>query len=172
MKVPVQMVWTREDDIQHDFYRQYSYHGWRSAGRAGQHVAWSHRIVSTPIRAVFDSPESLKDPKHVASYDVTDKIPYQATHYRSDYSPVLSVVPRAWWRSIRRRFTSSPSNVLWTSWRMPRARIHMNIAAGNCTRTNLNRQRSFVRYSKRQRKDRTGVKPCPKPRPRHRLLHL
>jgi isoquinoline 1-oxidoreductase subunit beta len=105
MKVPVQLLWTREDDIQHDFYLQYSYQ--RLAGALdgeGNIVAWSHRIVSTPIRAVFDSPELLKDPKHVASYDVTDKIPYQATHYRSDYAPVLSVVPRAWWRSVSAPF--------------------------------------------------------------------
>ncbi len=105
MKVPVQLLWTREDDIQHDFYLQYSYQ--RLAGALddeGNIAAWSQRIVSTPIRAVFDSPELLKDPKHVASADVTDTIPYQATHYRSDYAPVMSVVPRAWWRSVSAPF--------------------------------------------------------------------
>ncbi|HEX4810014.1 MAG TPA: molybdopterin cofactor-binding domain-containing protein [Bryobacteraceae bacterium] len=107
MKVPVQLVWTREDDMQHDFYLQYSYQ--RLAGALdsdGNIVAWSHRIVSTPIRAIFDSPELLRDPKHVASADVTSSIPYQALHYRSDYAPVVSVVPRAWWRSV-----SSPFHV-------------------------------------------------------------
>lgn len=103
MKVPVQTVWTREDDIQHDFYRQYF--RYRLAGALddrGNITAWSWRSVSTPIRAVFDSPESLKDPKHVASQemDSTDTLPYQALSYRSDYSPVQSVVPRAWWRSV------------------------------------------------------------------------
>ena len=105
MKVPVQLLWTREDDIQHDFYLQYSYQ--RLAGALddeGNIAAWSQRIVSTPIRAVFDSPELLKDPKHVAGADVTDTIPYQATHYRSDYAPVMSVVPRAWWRSVSAPF--------------------------------------------------------------------
>ncbi len=105
MKVPVQLLWTREDDIQHDFYLQYSYQRLTGAlDGDGNIVAWSHRIVSTPIRAVFDSPEWLKDPKHVASYDVNDSIPYQALHYRSDYAPVLSVVPRAWWRSVSAPF--------------------------------------------------------------------
>jgi isoquinoline 1-oxidoreductase subunit beta len=108
MKVPVQLLWSREDDMQHDFYLQYSYQRISGALDAeGNIVAWSHRIVSTPIRAVFDSPELLKDPKHVASYDVNDNIPYQAPHYRSDYAPVLSVVPRAWWRSV-----SAPFHVL------------------------------------------------------------
>ena len=105
MKVPVQLLWTREDDMQHDFYLQYSYQRMTGAlDGEGNIVAWSHRIVSTPIRAVFDSPEWLKDPKHVASYDVNDSIPYQALHYRSDYAPVLSVVPRAWWRSVSAPF--------------------------------------------------------------------
>ena len=105
IKGPVQLVWSREDDIQHDFYLQYSYQ--RLAGGldgAGNIIAWSHRIVSTPIRAVFDSPELLKDPKYVASFDVTGTIPYQALHYRSDYAPVLSVVPRAWWRGVSSPF--------------------------------------------------------------------
>jgi isoquinoline 1-oxidoreductase beta subunit len=105
MKVPVQLLWSREDDMQHDFYLQYSYQRISGAlDREGNIVAWSHRIVSTPIRAVFDSPELLKDPKHVASYDVNDNIPYQSPHYRSDYAPVLSVVPRAWWRSVSAPF--------------------------------------------------------------------
>ena len=105
MKVPVQLLWTREDDMQRDFYLQYSYqHLTGALDSEGNIVAWSQRIVSTPIRAVFDSPELLKDPKHLASYDVNDTIPYQALHYRSDYSPVLSVVPRAWWRSVSAPF--------------------------------------------------------------------
>jgi len=105
LKVPVQVLWTREDDMQHDFYLQYSYQ--RMAGAldsAGNMVAWSHRIVSTPIRAIFDAPELLKDPKHVARQDLAHPIPYQTLHYRSDYAPILSVVPRAWWRSVSSTF--------------------------------------------------------------------
>jgi isoquinoline 1-oxidoreductase beta subunit len=105
MKVPVQLVWTREDDMQHDFYLQYSYQ--RLAGALdsrGNIVAWSRRVVSTPIRAVFDSPELLKDPRHVASADLPGDIQYQSPNYRADYAPVLSVVPRAWWRSVSSPF--------------------------------------------------------------------
>ena len=54
LKQPVQLLRTREDDMQHDFYRPYSYH--RMSGgldERGAITAWSHRIVSTPIRAVF-----------------------------------------------------------------------------------------------------------------------
>jgi isoquinoline 1-oxidoreductase beta subunit len=107
MKQPVQLLWTREDDMQHDFYRPYSYH--RMSGgldARGALTAWSHRIVSTPIRAVFDSPEELKDPKHVASQELSGAkvIPYQTANFRLDYAPVHSVVPRAWWRSVASSF--------------------------------------------------------------------
>lgn len=106
---PVQLLWTREDDTQHDFYRQYSYHR-LSGGLDEQNniVAWSHRIVSTPIRAVFDPPEKLKDPKHVASQELggADVLPYAGSNFRVDYVPVQSAVPRAWWRSVEHSFNA------------------------------------------------------------------
>jgi isoquinoline 1-oxidoreductase beta subunit len=105
MKVPVQLVWTREDDMQHDFFLQYSHQRLTGALDAeGNITNWSHRIVSTPIRAIFDPPEKLKDPKAVASADVVDSIPYRAQNCHIDYAPVLSVVPRAWWRSVSAPF--------------------------------------------------------------------
>lgn len=108
IKQPVQLLWTREDDMQHDFYRQYSYHC-LSGGLDARNdvVAWSHRVVSTPIRAVFDPPETLKDPKHVAAQELSgaDVIPYAVSNFRADYSPVHSAVPRAWWRSVESSFT-------------------------------------------------------------------
>jgi isoquinoline 1-oxidoreductase subunit beta len=103
MKVPVQLLWTREDDMQHDFYRQYCCQ--RLSGALDDRsniLAWSQRVVSTPIRSVFDPAESLKDPTHVASQEIgyADRLPYQVRNLRLDYVPVQSVVPRAWWRSV------------------------------------------------------------------------
>jgi isoquinoline 1-oxidoreductase subunit beta len=109
MKKPVQLLWTREDDMQHDFYRQYSYHRLSGALDArGNIVVWFHRVVSTPIRAVFDSQEKLNDPKHVASQELggADVLPYVASNVRLDYAPVQSAVPRAWWRSVEHSFNA------------------------------------------------------------------
>ena len=109
MKQPVQLLWTREDDMQHDFYRQYSYHRLSGGLDARNNiVAWSHRVVSTPIRPVFEAPEKLQDPKHVASQELggADVLPYAASNVRLDYAPVHSAVPRAWWRSVEHSFNA------------------------------------------------------------------
>ena len=106
VKKPVQLLWTREDDIQHDFYREYSYH--RMTGGVDQQgtvVAWLHRVVSTPIRPVFDSPESLEDPQHSAELASADP-PYACPSVRVDYAPAQSAVPRAWWRSVVSSFNA------------------------------------------------------------------
>lgn len=107
VKKPVQLVWTREDDIQHDFYREYSYHRLLGAlDPQGKIVAWSHRVVSTPIRPVFDSPESLQDPQHSAEVGGADSLPYFSPNIRLDYAPASSAVPRAWWRSVESSFNA------------------------------------------------------------------
>jgi isoquinoline 1-oxidoreductase beta subunit len=103
----VKVVWTREDDMQHDFYRQANYHRMRAGLDAqGKVVAWSHRIVSTSIRQVFDPPERLKDPKRVAQQEMDGArgLPYDVPNLRVDYVPALSGVPRAWWRSVTDSF--------------------------------------------------------------------
>jgi len=109
MKVPVQLLWSREDDMQHDFYRPYSFHRMTAGLDAENRLqAWKHRIVTTPIRAVFDSAESLRDPKHVASQEIggADTPPYAVPNFHVDYAPVESAVPRAWWRSVESSFNA------------------------------------------------------------------
>lgn len=50
---PVQVVWTREDDIQYDFYRQVTYHwmkaGWDNDGKLG---LWRHYLAGQGISGV------------------------------------------------------------------------------------------------------------------------
>ncbi|MEE4186726.1 MAG: molybdopterin cofactor-binding domain-containing protein [Gammaproteobacteria bacterium] len=46
---PVQLIWTREDDMRHGFFRQRTVHQMRGGLDAeGAPVAWAHRQVATP----------------------------------------------------------------------------------------------------------------------------
>jgi isoquinoline 1-oxidoreductase beta subunit len=58
---PVKIVWTREEDIQHDVYRPY-YYDRIGAGldRRGRPVAWTHRIVGPSILARWAPPAFQK----------------------------------------------------------------------------------------------------------------
>ena len=47
LRAPIQVLWTREDDIQHDFYRPASYHVMRAAIDArGNLSAWTQHLIN------------------------------------------------------------------------------------------------------------------------------
>jgi len=49
VKRPVKLLWTREEDMQHDFYRPASYHVLSGTVKEGLPIAWTHRLVSPSI---------------------------------------------------------------------------------------------------------------------------
>src|SRR5205823_568161 len=50
---PVQVVWTRDDDIQHDYYRPAGHHRLRAAlSTGGEIAAWTHHLAN-PSRYGF-----------------------------------------------------------------------------------------------------------------------
>jgi isoquinoline 1-oxidoreductase beta subunit len=58
--------------------------------------------VTTPISTVFHDPAKPQAPKDVEDWN--GETPYDVANFRADYAPVLSVVPRAWWRSVSSPF--------------------------------------------------------------------
>jgi isoquinoline 1-oxidoreductase subunit beta len=98
---PVKVVWTREEDIQHDMYRPY-YYDKISAGldANGKPVAWQHRIVGSSILARF-APPAFKnglDPDAVA---VAADLPYDLPNQLIDYvREEPHAVPTAFWRGV------------------------------------------------------------------------
>jgi isoquinoline 1-oxidoreductase subunit beta len=96
---PVQVLWTREDDMQHDFYRPASYHKLSGAIDAqGNLAAWKHFQTSTSIDAMW-SKDGEAHPEN-SEFATALFIPYAAPNYRVEYTLAKSGVPRAWWRSV------------------------------------------------------------------------
>ncbi len=94
---PVQLVWSREDDMTHDYYRPASYH--RVSGvvdGGGNIVSWRHKSTSTSISEVWEK----KAPPESSELGCFFQNPYITKNYRLEYLPAKSGVPRAWWRSV------------------------------------------------------------------------
>jgi isoquinoline 1-oxidoreductase beta subunit len=96
---PVMVLWTREDDMQHDFYRPASYHKLQGAiGSDGKIAAWKHFQTSTSIDAMWDE-KGDQTPEN-SEFGTATFIPYQTPNFRVEYTLAKSGVPRAWWRSV------------------------------------------------------------------------
>ena len=102
---PVQVLWTREDDIQHGFYRPMALH--RLAGaldEKGRPLAWHHRMSSTSIDAFWTPPEKAKPESSEIGGAVN--LPYAIPNLRMEYTPAKSAVPVMWWRSVEHSITA------------------------------------------------------------------
>jgi isoquinoline 1-oxidoreductase beta subunit len=51
VRVPVQVIWSREDDLENDFYRPMAVSRMRGAVAPGKILAWHHRLVTDSIVA-------------------------------------------------------------------------------------------------------------------------
>jgi len=101
VKGPVKIVWTREEDIQHDVYRPY-YYDRISAGldAHGRPVAWTHRIVGPSILARW-APPAFKNGVDGDAVDAAVQLLYEIPAVRVEYQrheePVLKT---GFWRGV------------------------------------------------------------------------
>jgi isoquinoline 1-oxidoreductase beta subunit len=103
---PVKMLWTREEDTQHDFYRPASLVRMKAAlDDSGNPTAWYSRVSATSIIATLPrlplrpplAPAEGVDPQSVASiYDLPHSIP----NVRVEYAQRNAFVPVGFWRTV------------------------------------------------------------------------
>jgi isoquinoline 1-oxidoreductase beta subunit len=105
VKAPVKVVWTREDDLAHDYYRPATYHRMRG-GLDDQNrvVAWWHHVVSPSVDAFYEGQVS---PDAGGVQIVGPGMPAGTVpNFRVDYTHVPSAVPRGWWRAVDNTFNT------------------------------------------------------------------
>jgi len=102
--VPVQVLWSRADDLQHGYFQAASVHYLRAGLDADGHlVAWTHTKAGSPHNARRPAPsiEQLNDPAMCQglSWGVYD-IPYAIPAIETRYAPVLLPVKHGPWRAV------------------------------------------------------------------------
>ncbi len=98
---PVKVVWSREEDIQHDMYRPY-YYDRLSAGidASGKPVAWTHRIAGSSIVARY-VPSLYKNGFDSDAVEGAAEPPYALPNIHVDYVRVEPPgIPTAFWRGV------------------------------------------------------------------------
>jgi len=97
---PVQVTWTREDDIQHDFYRPAAYSKLAAGLDAdGWPVAWKSRIVGPSIMSRF-FPGSVKNGIDESSVEGQANSKYAIPNFLVEYALTEAGVPVGFWRSV------------------------------------------------------------------------
>jgi isoquinoline 1-oxidoreductase beta subunit len=122
---PVQVIWSREDDTKHDFYRPFSKHRVEIAvTEDGAPLAWNHRIMAPSILAsvipewtssllpdwipnmvgrglgslastLFSGPVA-----DMTSIEGIKQLPYEIPNIRVEYHAINPGVPVGFWRSV------------------------------------------------------------------------
>ncbi len=96
---PVKVVWTREDDIQFDYYNAVAAMYMKAAlDTNGKPTAWLQRSVFPPITSIFDVNAVYGDPPHLAQ-GWTD-MPYDIPNLRIENGPAKAHVRIGWLRSV------------------------------------------------------------------------
>jgi isoquinoline 1-oxidoreductase beta subunit len=97
---PVKVMWTREDDMQHDFYRPATYNRLAAAlDDQGIPVAWRHRIAGASISA-RDSRERETSGTDFSATEGAANLPYAIPNILVSYARVNNSVPVGYWRSV------------------------------------------------------------------------
>ncbi len=99
MGAPVKVIWSREDDIQHDYFHTVSVER-IDAGldQSGKVVAWRHRSVAPTILSIF-----APDPKHEAPFEqgmgLVDN-PFDIANLRCENGAAVAHTRIGWFRSV------------------------------------------------------------------------
>jgi len=99
---PVQVTWTREEDIQHDMYRPYYYDRLTAGVDAeGKVTGWSHRITGSSIIERY-SPAWIKDGVDPDAVESSANQPYGLSDIHVEWvrQEPPAGIQTSWWRGV------------------------------------------------------------------------
>lgn len=95
---PIKLVWTREDDLAHDFYRPFGVHALSATLDRNNRVAgWSHQCAATPRNT--RSVERGDEPAWIGSLEPDDFPSGLVANLDKRFFPLGSGMPRGDWRA-------------------------------------------------------------------------
>jgi isoquinoline 1-oxidoreductase beta subunit len=94
------VIWSREDDMQRDFYRPFTYNRLAAGVNSdGTPLVWTHRIVGPSILSRVHPP-SMKNGIDPTAVEGAANIPYAIPNIQVDYVLKDVGVPVGFWRSV------------------------------------------------------------------------
>jgi isoquinoline 1-oxidoreductase beta subunit len=97
---PVKVVWTREEDIQHDIYRPVYLDRLSASMANGRITAWKHRITGSSIIARW-LPPAFQKGIDIDAIDCAADTPYDISNLRVEYvRDEPPAVPTGFWRGV------------------------------------------------------------------------
>jgi isoquinoline 1-oxidoreductase beta subunit len=98
---PVKVLWSREEDVQHDFYRPLTM-ARMTAGLdgSGMPIAWHVRLAGPSIMGQF-FPSAIKDgiDRHMQE-GFLEEMPYDVENFQVEYALRVPHVPVGYWRAV------------------------------------------------------------------------
>ncbi|MBI5781247.1 MAG: xanthine dehydrogenase family protein molybdopterin-binding subunit [Rhodocyclales bacterium] len=104
---PVQVIWTREDDLRGGYYRPM----WvdvveAGIGKGGKPVAWKHTLVGQSIMEGTAMAAMIKDGVDASSVEGAANLPYLIPNIQVELHSPKNAVPVQWWRSVGHSHTA------------------------------------------------------------------
>jgi isoquinoline 1-oxidoreductase beta subunit len=99
VRAPVQVVWTREDDLKHDYYHTVAaLHLEAGLDERGRPIAWLQRSVFPPIASTFDA-RAVQPTDGELAMGFTD-MPFDVPAIRCERGPARAPLRIGWLRSV------------------------------------------------------------------------
>ena len=124
LKVPVKLIWSREEDTRHGFLRPAMLHRMKCSLNDGELTGWHHQIVGPQVldwyvrnaapaqypwapKFLYDTlgrvglmAEGIATPKDISAIEGAIEYPYQVQNVSVRHTHTDPGVPITWWRSV------------------------------------------------------------------------